>query len=100
MSHNPPRYLVDVDASTTPQVFTHTLIVGSGVAGLRAALAARAHGTVLLVTKSTVRESNTEYAQGGIAAVLSATDSTDAHVKDTLDAGAGLCHDNGSARTL
>ena len=94
MSHNPPRYLVDVDASTTPQVFTHTLIVGSGVAGLRAALAARAHGTVLLVTKSTVRESNTEYAQGGIAAVLSATDSTAEHVKDTLAAGAGLCHED------
>jgi len=94
LSHNPPRYLVEVDASTTPQVFTNTMIVGSGVAGLRAALAARAHGTVLLVTKSTIRESNTEYAQGGIAAVLSATDSTDAHVQDTLDAGAGLCHED------
>ncbi len=94
MSHNPPRYLVEVDASTTPQVFTNTLIVGSGVGGLRAALEARAHGTVLLVTKSTIRESNTEYAQGGIAAVLSATDSTDAHVQDTLAAGAGLCHED------
>ncbi len=94
MIHHPPRYLVDVDASTTPQVFTHTLIVGSGVAGLRAALEARQHGTVILITKSNIRESNTEYAQGGIAAVLSTTDSTAEHVKDTLNAGAGLCHED------
>ncbi len=87
----PPRYLVDVDAAATPQVFTDTLIVGSGVAGLRAALAAVAHGAVLLVTKSSIRESNTEYAQGGVAAVLSKTDSTEDHVRDTLRAGAGLC---------
>jgi L-aspartate oxidase len=94
MSHDPPRYLVDVDASTTPQVFTDTLIVGSGVAGLRAALASIRHGEVLLVTKSDVRESNTEYAQGGIAAVLSKTDSTDVHIRDTLRAGAGLCDED------
>ncbi len=89
-----PRYLVDLDASTTPQVFTDTLIVGSGVAGLRAALEAVRHGDVLLVTKSSIRESNTEYAQGGVAAVLSKTDSTDEHVRDTLEAGAGLCHED------
>jgi L-aspartate oxidase len=87
----PPRYLVDVEASTTPQVFTDTLVIGSGVAGLRAALAAGRHGDVLVVTKSTIRESNTEYAQGGIAAVLSDADSTEQHVRDTLEAGAELC---------
>lgn len=90
----PHRYLVDVGAGATPQVFTDILIVGSGVAGLRAALDAVRYGTVLLVTKSDVRESNTEYAQGGIAAVLSKTDSTARHVKDTLDAGAGLCEEH------
>ncbi|MCU0726743.1 MAG: L-aspartate oxidase, partial [Planctomycetes bacterium] len=52
------------------------------------------HGDVLLVTKAEIRESNTEYAQGGIAAVLSKTDSTDVHMKDTLRAGAGLCDED------
>jgi len=89
-----PRYLVDIDVSTTPQVFTDTLIIGSGVAGLRGALAAARHGSVLIVTKDTVRESNTEYAQGGVAAVLSKADSVDEHVRDTLSAGAGLCEED------
>ena len=89
-----PRYLVDIDVSTTPQVFTDTLIIGSGVAGLRGALAAAGHGSVLIVTKDTVRESNTEYAQGGVAAVLSKADSVDDHVRDTLSAGAGLCEED------
>jgi len=89
-----PRYLVDIDVSTTPQVFTDTLIIGSGVAGLRAALAAARHGSVLIVTKDTIRESNTEYAQGGVAAVLSKADSVDVHVGDTLSAGVGLCEED------
>jgi len=89
-----PRYLVDIDVSTTPQVFTDTLIIGSGVAGLRASLAAGHHGSVLIVTKDTVRESNTEYAQGGVAAVLSKADSVDNHVRDTLSAGVGLCEED------
>ncbi|MEN8151285.1 MAG: L-aspartate oxidase [Planctomycetota bacterium] len=88
-----PRYLVDIDVSITPQVFIDTLIIGSGIAGLRAALAAARHGTVLVVTKSNVRESNTEYAQGGVAAVLSKADSVEEHVRDTLVAGAGLCEE-------
>jgi L-aspartate oxidase len=91
--HSPPRYLVDIDAALIPQVFTDTLIIGSGVAGLRAALAAVSHGDVLLVTKEDIRESNTEYAQGGVAAVLSKTDSTEEHVRDTLEAGGGLCEE-------
>lgn len=82
-----------MSTSTTPQIFTDTLVVGSGVAGLRAALAASAHGEVLVATKATIRESNTEYAQGGVAAVLSKADSFDDHFGDTLDAGAGLCEE-------
>ncbi|MDP9036617.1 MAG: L-aspartate oxidase [Myxococcota bacterium] len=69
------------------------LVVGSGVAGLSFALEAAHHGEVLIVTKRSADESNTKYAQGGIAAVLSRQDSFEAHVADTLRAGAGLCHE-------
>jgi L-aspartate oxidase len=68
------------------------LVLGSGVAGLSFALQAARHGTVAVVTKRERGESNTAYAQGGIASVLAPTDSFDAHIEDTLVAGAGLCH--------
>jgi len=70
------------------------LVVGSGVAGLTFALDAAKKGEVVLVTKRARSEANTNYAQGGIAAVLDPADSFDAHVQDTLVAGAGLCHKN------
>jgi L-aspartate oxidase len=72
---------------------TDYLVIGSGVAGLTFALEAAAHGDVLVVTKRSADESNTKYAQGGIAAVLSAGDSFAAHIADTIQAGAGLCHE-------
>src|SRR5215813_4197491 len=68
------------------------LIIGSGIAGLSLALKAAIHGSVLIVTKDRLPESNSAYAQGGIASVWSAEDSFAAHVQDTLTAGAGLCH--------
>jgi L-aspartate oxidase len=68
------------------------LVIGSGVAGLTFALEAAEHGSVVLVTKRNREESNTLYAQGGIAAVMDPDDSPAAHVADTLEAGAGLCH--------
>ena len=70
------------------------LVIGSGVAGLSFALRAAEHGTVCVVTKKESAESNTNYAQGGIAAVMGPGDDTEAHVEDTLVAGAGLCHED------
>src|SRR4051812_23232045 len=67
------------------------VVLGSGVAGLTFALKAARHGTVAVFSKRTLSESNTQYAQGGIAGVLSEEDSFEAHVEDTLVAGAGLC---------
>lgn len=68
------------------------LVIGSGVAGLNSALDASKYGTVQLVTKKQDFESNTNYAQGGIASVLDHSDSFESHIRDTLEAGAGLCH--------
>jgi L-aspartate oxidase len=71
---------------------THVLVVGSGLAGLIAAIRATDAGhTVTLVTKAALRDSNTRYAQGGIAAAMFPDDSVESHVVDTLRAGAGLC---------
>ncbi len=67
------------------------LIIGSGVAGLRAAIELAPHGSVLVVTKDRPSESSTEYAQGGIAAVMSDEDKVGIHFEDTLKAGDGLC---------
>ena len=67
------------------------LVLGSGIAGLSYALKVAAHGRVAIVTKKDRAESNTNYAQGGIAAVTSKEDSVELHVRDTLEAGAGLC---------
>ncbi|MDO8589060.1 MAG: L-aspartate oxidase [Armatimonadota bacterium] len=70
------------------------LVLGSGIAGLSYALKAGRHGKVALVTKKSDTESNTNYAQGGIASVFSDDDNFDLHVNDTHVAGAGLCHED------
>ncbi|HEY8491181.1 MAG TPA: L-aspartate oxidase [Dehalococcoidia bacterium] len=75
------------------------LVLGSGIAGLYAALVARRHGTVCVVTKADIHEANTRYAQGGIAAALGGQDSPELHLRDTVEAGAGLV-DEEAARVL
>src|SRR4051795_7978287 len=86
------RYLIPFKAARLPQRFTDVLVIGGGVAGLRAAIAAADEGAdVLILTKDTVDESNTWYAQGGIAAVLQPLDSYESHVQDTEKGGAGIC---------
>ena len=69
---------------------TDVLIIGSGAAGLRAALAASERADVTLITKTTLTESNTHYAQGGIAVAMNFDDTIALHIKDTCAAGAGL----------
>jgi L-aspartate oxidase len=68
------------------------LVIGSGIAGLTFALKAAAHHSVVLITKKERVASSTNYAQGGIASVMAPDDSLDLHLRDTLLAGAGLCH--------
>jgi L-aspartate oxidase len=87
------RYLIPFKAGQLPQQTADVLVIGGGVAGLRAAIAASETADVLLVTKDSVEQSNTWYAQGGIAAVLQPLDSYEMHVSDTESAGAGLCDD-------
>jgi succinate dehydrogenase/fumarate reductase flavoprotein subunit len=73
---------------------TDFLVIGSGIAGLSFAIKAASHGKVCMITKSDEDESNTKYAQGGIAAVTEATDSFEKHIADTLTAGDGLCNED------
>ncbi len=86
------RYLIPFKASRIPQQFTDVLVIGGGVAGLRAAIASSQGGAeTLVLCKDVVEECNTWYAQGGIAAVLDPRDNIQSHIQDTLRGGAGLC---------
>lgn len=78
-------------AKDTPLYYTDFLIIGSGIAGLFTAIKASAYGHVTVLTKKTLKDSNTGLAQGGIAAAVHEADSPFLHLEDTLEAGAGLC---------
>ncbi len=84
--------------TTAPDLFDF-VIVGGGIAGLRAAQRLASEGRVVILTKADSTESNTGYAQGGIAVAMGPGDSVDLHVSDTLNAGAGLC-DEAAVRVL
>jgi L-aspartate oxidase len=85
------RYLVSFDPRDTFHRFADVLVIGAGIAGLRAALEVPSDLSVLVVTKDRVTESNSSYAQGGIAGVRLPEDTFENHVEDTLVAGDGLC---------
>lgn len=88
------RYLIPFRATLLPQIFTDVLVVGAGVGGCSAALSVvdgSEIADVIVAGKGALRDSNTYWAQGGIAAVLDEADSVEEHLSDTLVAGAGLC---------
>ena len=82
----PKRYLARFGPKQSQHQFIDLLVIGGGIAGLRAALTAPKHLRVLVVTKDKVRESNSTYAQGGIAAVRAPEDRFEDHIADTLTA--------------
>jgi L-aspartate oxidase len=85
------RYLVRFDPKRVPHLFADVLIIGGGIAGLRAALAVDPRLTTIVVTKDALDQSNSAYAQGGIAGVLDPLDDVANHASDTIAAGKGLC---------
>src|SRR5215212_3943400 len=90
--------LINVSRSSAPErIDVDFIVIGSGAAGLRAALDLASAGRVLILTKTEIRESNSRYAQGGIAAAVGETDSAELHSNDTLLAGAGLCDEEAVA---
>ncbi len=86
-----PRYLVDVALNELPVIEKDVIVIGAGIAGLFTAIRSSEQHSVLMITKKSLMDSNTRYAQGGIAAVISEEDSPAYHRQDTLIAGAGLC---------
>lgn len=93
------RYLIPFRSTLLPQIFTDTLVVGAGVAGLRAAIAAAEHGEVIVVCKGDATESATAWAQGGVAVAMEGPDAR-AHLHDTLACGAGLCDEPVAQRVI
>ncbi len=87
----PNRYLVSFDAHRAYHQFTDILVIGAGIAGIRAALEIPSDLSVLVLNKDRLDESNSTYAQGGIAGVMSPEDRFENHIEDTHIAGAGLC---------
>lgn len=85
------RYTVNFALGDLPTETTDYLVIGSGIAGLYSALQASKFGQVILLTKKKLADSNTEHAQGGIAAAIDEDDSPELHSEDTVVAGAGLC---------
>lgn len=88
------RYLIGFDTAKLEQIKTDVLIVGSGLAGLYAALHVRRDLTCTVISKADkIEKSNSWLAQGGIAAVIDPSDNIESHVADTVEAGAGLCNE-------
>ena len=91
MAFDVPRYLVPFHPKRIPHHFVDVLIIGGGIAGLRAAMQIDPRLSILVITKDAMEQSNSAYAQGGIASVIDPDDNFASHVDDTLIAGANLC---------
>jgi len=91
MPFSVPRYLVAFQPKRIPHHFVDVLVIGGGIAGMRAVMAIDPRLSALVVTKDRLQESNSNYAQGGIAGVLGPNDRFEDHIADTLTAGADLC---------
>ena len=86
------RHLVEVDLRSIPAYRFDVVVVGGGVAGDAAALTAASNGkSVAIVAKSSLDNSNTNMAQGGLASVMTSGDSFESHIQDTMAVGMGLC---------
>lgn len=95
LEHAPRRrYLARFDPKRIPHMFTDVLVIGAGIAGIRAALEIDPQLRVVIVSKDAMSISNSAWAQGGIAGVLDPTDAVENHAEDTIIAGAGLCHED------
>ncbi|MCA9148560.1 MAG: L-aspartate oxidase [Planctomycetales bacterium] len=86
-----PRYLCPFQPKRVPHYFTDVLIIGGGLAGLRAAIEIGEEQSVVVATKDSLDHSNSRYAQGGIAGVMDPSDRFEDHINDTLIAGGNLC---------
>jgi L-aspartate oxidase len=86
----PRRYLVEIDSISTNQIFADCVVIGAGIAGLRAAIEMADHRTVIVVCKGSLEDSNTWKAQGGVASVLNPDDTFESHIADTLRTGCGI----------
>lgn len=86
-----PRYLVAFDRRQVPHWFTDVLVLGGGLAGLRAALAVEPNRSVLVINKDNLNDSSSQWAKGGIAGVIDPADRFDNHIADTITAGGDLC---------
>jgi len=91
MTLSVPRYLVPFHPKRIPHHFVDVLVIGGGIAGLRAAMEIDPRLALLVITKDTMEQSNSAYAQGGIAGVVDPEDRFEDHVTDTMVAGANLC---------
>src|SRR5215208_6873270 len=91
MACDVPRYLVPFHPKRIPHHFCDVLVIGGGIAGLRAAMEMDPRLSMLVITKDTMEQSNSAYAQGGIAGVIDPEDHFENHSADTMVAGANLC---------
>src|SRR5262245_66605648 len=100
MACQSPRYLVPFHPKRIPHHFADVLIIGGGLAGLRAAMEIDPRLSVLVITKDTMEQSNSVYAQGGIASVIDPDDHFASHVEDTLIPAANLCDPDARSMAL